>query len=148
MKQKRDMWGEKATRKFLCFTGQCRNIIYSYKVKEEIEQIVGFKLFLEEMSSIDEKEVMEVKLWEDYLIFASVLGLADKVEKQLGNLYPQFVDESNIDIFYTSMMIRNFSNRGIHAAHAAHAAESGDGGSSSFGGGGSSFSGGGGGGVR
>lgn len=140
---------EKRISKVLFFKVKNYTKVYSMKVKEEMEHIVGLKKFLLEMSSIDEKEVIEVKLWEEYLIFASILGIAEKVEKQLGELCPNFVEESNIDIYYTTSAIRTFSHAGVYAAHSAMQAESmGSGGSSSFGGGGGSFSGGGGGGVR
>lgn len=149
LKQEQFFRSEKRISKVLFFKVKNYTKVYSMKAKEEMEHIVGLKKFLLEMSSIDEKEVIEVKLWEEYLIFASILGIADKVEKQLGELCPNFVEESNIDIYYTTAAIRSFSYAGVHAAYSAKQAESmGSGGSSSFGGGGGSFSGGGGGGVR
>lgn len=120
---------------------------YDASIREEMEHILGLKKFLEEMSLIDEKEVIEVKLWEDYLIFASILGIADKVQKQLGRLCPTFNEESSLDTVYTMHMVHMFSHNSMYASQQA-SRSSGMGGSSSFGGGGGGFSGGGGGGVR
>lgn len=120
--------------------------VYDLRVKEEMKHILGLKKFLEEMSYIHEKEVIEVKMWEEYLIFASILGIADQVEKQLGRLCPTFNEESSLDTLYTMHMVHMFSYNSMMASMNA-SRSSGFGGSSSFGGGGS-FSGGGGGGVR
>lgn len=123
---------------------------YDVSIREEMEHILGFKYFLEEMSLIDEKSVIEVKMWEEYLIFASILGIADKVEEQLGKLCPTFNEQSELDTIYTMHMIHTFTRNSMYSAtNAAQAnASAGFGGSSSFGGGGGGFSGGGGGGVR
>ena len=119
---------------------------YDVSIREEMEHVLGLKKFLEEMSSIDEKEVIEVKLWEEYLIFASILGIAEKVEKQLGRLCPTFNEQSQLDTVYTMHTVRMFSTHSMMSAQTARS--QGAGGSSSFGGGGGGFSGGGGGGVR
>jgi len=123
---------------------------YDVSIREKMEQIIGFKYFLEEMSLIDEKEVIEVKMWEDYLIFASVLGIADTVQEQLGRLCPTFNEQSSLDTYYTMRMVHIFAANSMTASQTAAQASrsSGMGGSSSFGGGGGGFSGGGGGGVR
>lgn len=120
---------------------------YHASIREEMEHILGLKKFLEEMSLIDEKEVIEVKLWEEYLIFASILGIADKVQKQLGQLCPTFNEESSLDTIYTMHMVHMFSYNSMYASQQA-SRSSGMGGGSSFSGGGGGFSGGGGGGVR
>lgn len=126
--------------------------VFDASIREEMEHIVGLKMFLEEMSLINEKEVIEVKLWEEYLIFASILGIADKVQEQLGEMCPTFNQQSNLDIIYTMHMVHMFAYNSMQAsraaASAAQSASSGFGGGSSFGGGGGGFSGGGGGGVR
>ena len=129
---------------------------YTVEFKKEIEHVIGFKKFLKEMSLIDEKEVIEVKLWEEYLIFATILGIADEVEKQLKIRCPEFNEESYMETVHTTRIMRDFTYRSVAAAYRAQSAassggsgrSSGGGGSSSSSGGGSSHSGGGGGGRR
>ncbi|MFV0364093.1 MAG: DUF2207 family protein [Suipraeoptans sp.] len=123
-------------------------LVYTDKFKETILQSVGFKRFLSEFASMGEKQAKEVVLWEEYLMFASVLGMADKVEKEIGRIYPEFKDNSYIDPTFTVMATNTFALRSMNSVSTAASRASGGGGSSSFGGGGSSFSGGGGGGVR
>lgn len=79
------------------------------------------------------------------MIFAAILGIADKVQKQIGEVCPQFEDVSSINSFDTYYIARSFARSSVSAMQSSRS--SGSGGSSSFGGGGS-FSGGGGGGVR
>ena len=100
---------------------------------------------------MDTKEVMEVKLWDQYLMIAYLFGMADKVAKQLKNLYPKelkALEDQGIDLG-TIIYINNLSSMSVHAATAARAAaqsySGGGGGFSSGGGGGGSFGGGGGG---
>ena len=46
---------------------------------------------------MDTKEVMEVKFWDEYLMFAYLFGIADKVSKQLKDMYPEVLQYSNFD---------------------------------------------------
>lgn len=123
---------------------------YDVSIREKMEHILGFKYFLEEMSLINEKEVIEVKMWEEYLIFASILGIADKVQEELGRLCPTFNEQSALDTYFTMRMVHIFAQNSMFASQTAaqQSRSGGFGGSSSFGGGGGGFSGGGGGGVR
>ena len=106
-------------------------------------------MFLEEFSKIDTREVIEVHMWDEYLMYAYLFGIADKVAKQLKNMYPEVLTNSDID-FDTLMYINYISTSSVNAASVAKSrAESysaGGGGFSSGGGGGGSFGGGGGGG--
>ncbi len=120
---------------------------------EDSKKLYGLKLFLEDFSSIDTKEVIEVHLWDEYLMFAYLFGIADKVAKQLKNMYPEYIEslDNNID-FDTILFFNTISTRSISAANSARASaesyssySSGGGGFSSGGGGGGSFGGGGGG---
>ena len=101
--------------------------------------------------NMNTKEVLEVKIWDEYLMFAYIFGNADKVAKQLKNLYPEVIEQSNFD-YDTLIFINNISTTSVSAASAARSAaesySSGGGGFSSGGGGGGSFGGGGGGGSR
>ena len=120
------------------------DILYNDSVK-----LYGLKKYLQEFSNIDTKEAMEVKLWDEYLMFAYLFGMADKVAKQLKNMYPEVVKEmstSGID-YNTLLFINTMSTRSVSAASSARSAaqsySSGGGGFSSGGGGGGSFGGGG-----
>lgn len=46
---------------------------------EERKKLVGLKNFLEEFSSLDEVEVKYVKLWDEYLAYAYMFGINNKI---------------------------------------------------------------------
>ena len=115
-------------------------------------KLKGFKNFLEEFSRIDDKEAIEVNMWEYYLIYAQILGIADKVAKQFKKLYPEIIENNDYGYTYSDFMFINaISYSGINSAVSsktkAENYSSGGGGFSSGGGGGGSFGGGGGGGC-
>lgn len=127
---------------------KCKNVMDD-TIYEDSTKLYGLKLYLNEFSSINTKEVMEVQLWDEYLMFAYIFGIADKVAKQLKNLYPEVINNYDVD-FNTLLYINYISTRSVNAASSARAKaesySSGGGGFSSGGGGGGSFGGGGGGG--
>lgn len=114
---------------------------------DEAKKMKGLKEFLLEFSLIDKKEAIEVTLWEEYLMYAQIFGIADKVAAQFKKLYPDVImDYSYDDVVF----INHISYLGMTSAHTAKSRaesySSGGGGFSSGGGGGGSFGGGGGGG--
>lgn len=120
-------------------------------IYDDSTKLYGLKKFLEEFSKIDTREVLEVHIWDEYLMFAYIFGIADKVAKQLKNLYPEVLaDPNNYVDLDTILYINYISNRSVNAASTAKSRaesySSGGGGFSSGGGGGGSFGGGGGGG--
>lgn len=116
----------------------------SDEVKEDALKVAGLKKFLNEFSNIKDRESIEVKLWEDYLMHAQIFGIAKKVAKEFKNLYPDVITDDTYD---NVIFIHTFSTDAVNAASSARsAAESysaGGGGFSSGGGGGGSFGGGG-----
>ena len=92
-------------------------------------------------------------LWEEYLIFAQIFGIAKEVAKQFKNLYPELIENNNYGFDYVNIMwIGSISSHSISSASSARSAaqnySSGGGVFSSGGGGGGSFGGGSGGGCR
>lgn len=138
---------EKTTFKVFSF----KEYIVDPSMKEEAVKLKGLKNFLEEFSRMDDKEAIEVNMWEYYLIYAQILGIADKVAKQFKKLYPEIIDNPELGYTYTDIMfIHMVSHSGMRSAttsqQRAESYSSGGGGFSSGGGGGGSFGGGGGGG--
>lgn len=121
----------------------------------------AFERFLKDFGRFDEKELPEIKLWERYLVYANIFGLADKVSKTMkikfNEMYPN--DYTNRDFvfdYYLWSSLNRDINRTVHSsistAHsevASKIAESSSSSGSGFGGGfssGGGFGGGGGGG--
>lgn len=126
--------------------------------KEEARHLYGFKNFLNDFTLVDERESIEVGLWKDYLVFAALFGIADKVAKELKDVDPRVFEEVMVYDYGTLNEVIRMSNRYANnitnARYVAPSAPSspgnfgGFGGHSSFGGGGGFSGGGHGGGVR
>lgn len=127
--------------------------------QELAQGIMGFKKYLQDFTVINERQAVEVELWDDYLVFATLYGIADQVAKEFKELYPRHFEQqaemgygTNGDIFWTMLMINNMSRaaaRGMEAGRqAAESRSAGGGGFSSMGGGGGFSGGGSGGGSR
>lgn len=107
-------------------------------------QLVQFKNYLADFSLLSEREMKEVALWDDLLIWASLYGIADQVAEQLEKFYPDYYEQTHIS--YTDVYMLHLFSRNMGSGYSSAAnASSGGGGSTSVGGGGGSFGGGGGG---
>lgn len=113
------------------------------ELKQEATKLAGLKRYLNEYTLIKERKAIEVALFEEYLIYAQIMGIAKKVAKEFKDLYPEIIEQSNFSSYDNIVFVHTCSSRGISHANAAKSrAES----YSSGGGGGGSFGGGGGGG--
>lgn len=76
--------------------------MYTYvlddKIREDSIQLYGLKKYLEEFSRMDSKEIMELPLWEEYMMFAYLFGITDKISKQLVKLYPDMEENDEFDM--------------------------------------------------
>ena len=111
--------------------------------------LIEFQNFLKDFTLSEQREAVEVKLWKDYLVYAQLFGIAEKVAGQFKKLYPaefqQLSESVGMDtttLWYTMHLANNMSTRAISNAAAKAGSVSGGGGHTSFGGGGG-FSGGG-----
>ncbi|MBO6168568.1 MAG: DUF2207 domain-containing protein [Bacteroidales bacterium] len=124
----------------------------------EAAKLLKFKSFLNDFTLAREREVPEVALWGQYLEFAQLFGIADKVAEGFSKMYPkefnEFSEKYGLDTASMRTVIHNWNTVSAHAYNRASAAKrsheassssgsaGGFGGHSSFGGGGG-FSGGG-----
>lgn len=136
---------EEKVKKMLIFKPKVKMV--SQEVMKDAEELFGLKRFLNDFSRIYEKEPIEVGLWEYYLIFGQLFGIADQVAKDFKDIYPNVITE---DVYNDITFVNYFSYHAmmdtVSAKSRAEAYNAGGGGFSSGGGGGGSFGGGGGGG--
>ncbi|WP_288979261.1 DUF2207 family protein [uncultured Parvimonas sp.] len=125
---------------------------YNEKGKKFTEHLIKYYNYLKDFSLLSEREVSEIKVWKDLLIYATLFDVAEEVQKQLKKLSPEFLEKYDVDVnsLHTAMLYSHvFSNNFLDAYSTAVASSSsGGGGFSSRGGGRGSFGGGSGGGTR
>ena len=123
---------------------------FTQKGVDEKVKWAGLKKFMKEFSMLDQREIPELALWEEYLVYATAFGVADEVIKQLKVVYPELNDAEYLANNYTVLNMagndsfgKSFSNSLASSIGSVTNMSSGSGG-----GGGFSSGGGGGGGRR
>ncbi len=116
----------------------------------QLMNLLGFKKYLLDFSLIGERGVSEAIIWQDYLTFATLLGIADRVMEQLGKLYPDtsVYQRQAQTAYYVAYRYQRATWAAAKNAESAAKRAAGGGGSSSRGGGGGFSGGGHGGGTR
>lgn len=124
---------------------------YTPAGQSEARKLLGLKKFLQDFTLMGEKDTIEVILWQDYMVYGALFGIADKVAEQLRDINPDlFAEVMDYDymtmhqlLFQTRLLSAAITNsKASVAAEAAQQSARGFGGGTSFGGGGG-FSGGG-----
>lgn len=83
--------GRKAIRDFYSLRRKA-----TVKVDRKLAQeVLGLYNYLKEFTLLQEKGVVDVALWDNYLIYATVFGIADKVMKQMKELAPDYFLKSD-----------------------------------------------------
>lgn len=140
------------TRGGCCRGAECKGVkSLTAQGKKQLDEILGLKRFLLDFSLIHERGVRETVIWQDYLIYAHLLGIADRVIPQIRTLYPDVLPQ--VERFERYIGYAGYYNGYLYNAYAMErqrqqsARSGGSGGMASYSGGGG-FSGGGGGGTR
>lgn len=123
---------------------------FTAKGQAQARNVIGFRKFLKDFTLLEERGSAEVALWHDYLVFAALYGIADKVAEELKEINPQAFEEIMYYDYNTTwqvirlsrIMADSITNARAMQASGTGASRGGFGGVSSFGGGGG-FSGGG-----
>ena len=63
-------------------------------IKDNAADLYGMKAFLKDFSLLNERSMMEVGLWDKYMIYAEFFGLADHVRAEMGKICPEYLQMS------------------------------------------------------
>lgn len=93
------------TQNYILFKTQPK-IILSKELIKEYQNLKGLNNFLIDYSNMDEKQHIEVYIWEDYLVFSNLLGIADRVKKQFKKIYPNLNgDRSMFEVSFDNTIV-------------------------------------------
>ena len=74
--------------------GWYKHYKYTDEGKAQARKVVGFKNFLNDFTLSSQRETFEAQLWKEYLVYAALFGIADKVAGQLKDIDPSFFKET------------------------------------------------------
>lgn len=110
-------------------------------------EMFGFKRYLSDFTIINEREAREVVLWDKYLVYAQLFGIAETVAEQFKALYPDYFKQmatqagTSIDLFDVYLITRLASSYSYAATSGVYAATNASSGGGGFYSGGGGFSG-------
>lgn len=126
--------------------------VFTERGREEAIKQKGFIKFLKDFTLINEREAVEVALWDEYLVLAALFGLGEKVLEKFKSLDPSYTyaGYTGLDPVLMYRVVNNIGTSVNHAyqSNRSSSASHGGGGGMSFGGGGGFSGGGSGGGGR
>ncbi|MDF1616616.1 DUF2207 domain-containing protein [Petrocella sp. FN5] len=93
----------------IIFGGKTKKLL-TQKGENELALWQAFKKFLSDFTTFEQKELPELFMWEKYLVYATVLGVAGKLLKQLYAKYPEL---TNVD-YDSRLLYLAYYNRGYN----------------------------------
>ncbi|MCR5314199.1 MAG: DUF2207 domain-containing protein [Bacteroidaceae bacterium] len=123
-------------------------------VERNAADLFGMKYFLKDFSLLNERGMMDVVLWDSYMVYAEFFGIADKVMDEMKKICPEYLNMSTLaknievadedftymwtDSMYTvvSDVVESLKNKNDAAGFGSWSSFGGGGGSSGGGGGG------------
>ncbi|MDO5322334.1 MAG: DUF2207 domain-containing protein [Bacteroidia bacterium] len=66
---------------------------FTEKGQQYARECYGFKKFLSDFTLIKDKATVEVTLWQEYLVYASLFGMAEKVAKELKDINTELAEQ-------------------------------------------------------
>ena len=65
---------------------------FSSELKQKANNLNGLRNFIEDFSLLEDKSIKDIVLWEQYLIYAQLFGIPDKISDTFKEIYPDFHD--------------------------------------------------------
>ena len=65
-------------------------------IERNAADLYGLKAFLKDFSLLGERSMMEVKLWDEYMVYAEFFGLADEVRAEMKKICPEYLEVSKL----------------------------------------------------
>ena len=96
-----------------------KKYIATDELKQEAEELLGLKKFLLDYTLIAERQAIEVTLFEKYLIYAQMMGIAKQVAKEFKELYPEIIEQSSFGTYEDLIFITAYTSNYVTAVDTA-----------------------------
>ena len=81
----------------LLMIGYPRGTKFSLKGESKYMQAKGLESFLLDFSNLKEHEIPALILWEEYMVYATMMGISERVLDELKLKYPELTEFSQVD---------------------------------------------------
>ena len=71
-------------------------LVYLSEHKDDVRNLLGLKKYLEDFTLVKERNVQEVTLWKDYMVYATLFGIASKVISEMQKINPEYFKMDSI----------------------------------------------------
>lgn len=78
--------------------------------KAKARETYGFKKFLCDFTNMKDKISIEVNMWQEYMVYGALFGIADKVAKELKEINPQVFDHVLVYDYGTMRNVINMTD--------------------------------------
>lgn len=78
--------------------------------KAKVRETYGFKKFLSDFTNMEDKTSIEVNMWQEYMVYGALFGIADKVAKELKEINPQVFDHVLVYDYGTMRSVINMTD--------------------------------------
>ena len=78
--------------------------------KAKARETYGFKKFLSDFTNMKDKTSIEVNMWQEYMVYGALFGIADKVAKELKEINPQVFDHVLVYDYGTMRNVINMTD--------------------------------------
>ena len=83
----------------------------------QVDQWQAFRRFLKDFSNLDRAQLPQLILWEHYLVYATALGVAEEVIRQLPVVYPELSQpDSQFGYYWGGMHHSRYDADGGHSS--------------------------------
>lgn len=70
-------------------------------------QVMGLRKFLIDFSLIETRSISEMPLWKEYLVYATLFGIADQVSRNFGELYSDYFQANTLALTQLNVIGNN-----------------------------------------
>ncbi len=87
-------WSKNHRGKLKSFAALFNKDVQEDYINNNAADLFALRSFLKDFTLLNERGMMEVKLWDEYMVYAEFFGLADEVRSDMARICPEYINMS------------------------------------------------------